>query len=524
MLHRLQRFVIDPPAADRLHRARQQVRVQRETDLLHLAALTFAQQLAGAAYLQIVGGQGEAGTQLAHGLYRFQALLGITGQRLLARHHQVGVSAMVRAADAAPQLMQLRQTQLVGAVDDHGVGAGHVDAGFDDGGGDQDVEALVVEIQHHLLQFALAHLPVGKAHPRLRHDAADGFGGLLDVLDLVVQVVDLPAAPQFAQAGFLHQRTVPVRDEGADRQAQGRRRGDDRQVTQPGHAHVQGARNRCGGEGQQVHLGTQLFHALLVAHAKAVFLVDDHQTQLLEAHVVLQQAVGADHDIDVAAFQFTHQRVEFLASAQARSHADLDRPVREAVAEILVVLLCQQGGGGQQADLKTVLGRREAGAQRDFGLAEAHVAADHPVHRLGAGQIGQHLVDGLLLIWRGLEGEALAEAPIVQLVQRHRLADPCRPAGLDLQQFGGYIAGLFTGLGAGLAPALRAHRVQRRGFAFGAGVAVHLAQRGHRHIELVLAGVLDDQIFLGETTCIENLQAGVAAHAVLHMHYRATDG
>lgn len=38
------------------------------------------------------------------------------------------------AADAPAKLMQLRQPEFIGAVDDDGVGVGDVDTGFDDGG------------------------------------------------------------------------------------------------------------------------------------------------------------------------------------------------------------------------------------------------------------------------------------------------------------------------------------------------------------------------------------------------------
>jgi hypothetical protein len=70
---------------------------------------------------------------------------------------------VVRAADAAAQLVQLRQAELVGAVDDDGVGVRDVDAGFDDGRAQQHVEALPVEVEHHALQLALGHLAVGDA-------------------------------------------------------------------------------------------------------------------------------------------------------------------------------------------------------------------------------------------------------------------------------------------------------------------------------------------------------------------------
>src|SRR5690606_17863002 len=104
----------------------------------------FAQQLAGAADLQVVGGQGEAGAQLVHRGDRLQALPCIGGDRALVRHHQVGVGAVVRPSHAATQLVQLGQAEAVGAVDDDGVGVGDVDARLDDGRAQQHVKALLV--------------------------------------------------------------------------------------------------------------------------------------------------------------------------------------------------------------------------------------------------------------------------------------------------------------------------------------------------------------------------------------------
>jgi hypothetical protein len=79
---------------------------------------------------------------------------------------------MVRAADAAAQLVQLRQAELVGAVHDDGVGGWHVDAGFDDGRAQQQIEALVREVAHHMFQFAFRHLAVGDFDARFRAAAS----------------------------------------------------------------------------------------------------------------------------------------------------------------------------------------------------------------------------------------------------------------------------------------------------------------------------------------------------------------
>ena len=44
----------------------------------------------------------------------------------------------------------------------------------------------------------------------------------------------------------------------------------------------------------------ELLDLLLVLHAEALLLVDDQQPEILERDVVREQAVGADHAVDVA--------------------------------------------------------------------------------------------------------------------------------------------------------------------------------------------------------------------------------
>ena len=75
--------------------------------------------------------------------------------------------------------------------------------------------------------------------------------------------------------------------------------------------------------------------------------------------------------------------LDLLGALEARQHLDPQRPVGEAVAEVAVVLFGQQRGRHQHRDLLAGAGGGEGGAHGDFGLAEADVAADHAVHRLG---------------------------------------------------------------------------------------------------------------------------------------------
>ena len=79
--------------------------------------------------------------------------------------------------------------------------------GLDDRRADQHVEALLPEVEHHLLELVLAHLAVRRRDPRLGHELADPGGGLLDRLDPVVDEEDLALAQQLAA----DRRRRPVR-------------------------------------------------------------------------------------------------------------------------------------------------------------------------------------------------------------------------------------------------------------------------------------------------------------------------
>jgi hypothetical protein len=68
----------------------------------------------------------------------------------------------------------------------------------------------------------------------------------------------------------------------------------------PEHGHLQGARDRRRREREHVDARLEGLDALLVGDAEALLLVDDQQAEPLEVHVLREQAVGADHDVDGA--------------------------------------------------------------------------------------------------------------------------------------------------------------------------------------------------------------------------------
>ena len=421
------------PARKRRDGASQELVVEREADGLDLAALTLAEQLAGAANLEVVRRQREARAELLERLDGLQALQGVGRQRVARRREQVRVRLMVRAADAAAQLVQLRQAQAIGAIDDDGVGRRDIDAALDDRRADQHVELAMVEIEHHLLELALRHLPMADAHFGLRQQLAQVFGHGLDVLDAIVDEIDLAAAADLAQHGFANLPVAPFADERFHGQPLGRRRRDDRQIAQPAERHVQRARNRRGRQRQHVDFGAQPFQPFLVLDAEAMLLVDDDQPQAFELDVALQQLVRADHDVDGARRQALDSGRRAARAAEPRQELDTHRPVGEPIIERAMVLLGEQRRRHEHRDLEPRLHRDERRAQRDFGLAEADVAADDAVHGPRALEVCEHAVDRRLLVLGFLERELQYEPLVARFVELELGARPRRALCVEVQ-------------------------------------------------------------------------------------------
>ncbi len=130
-----------------------------------------------------------------------------------------------------------------------------------------------------------------------------------------------------------------------------------------------------------MHLGAQLFQLLLVRDAEMLLLVDDDEAEVLELDGLAEERVGADDDVDVAFGEAFLCLRQFLRRDQPRGLRDLDRIAAQPVGKGLEVLAGEQRGRHHDRDLLAVHGGDEGGAQRHFGLAEADVAADQPVHR-----------------------------------------------------------------------------------------------------------------------------------------------
>ncbi len=139
--------------------------------------------------------------------------------------------------------------------------------------------------------------------PRFRHDLFEAFAQRINGVDAVVHDEHLPAAFHLADHRLAHQPIIEHANVRDHREAVFRRRLDHADVAHPGQPHVERARDRRGGQREDVHLRAQLLEVFLVLDAEALFLVDDDQAEVLELHIILNDAVRADENVDLTLFQ-----------------------------------------------------------------------------------------------------------------------------------------------------------------------------------------------------------------------------
>ena len=273
-------IVLEIFALEFANRLLEELGVHLEADRLDVPALLAAEQVAGAADLEVERRDAEAAAERAELLDRRKPLARHLRQRVHGRDQQVRVRTPIRPADATAQLVQLTEAVAIGAVDDHRVGVGDIEAVLDDRRRQQHVVAALDEVHHDLLERFLAHLPVTDADTRAigRH-ALQQTGHRLDGLDAVVHEVDLPAAFEFLGDRRADDLRIERQHRGLHGLAIVGRGLDHRHVADADERHVERARDGRRAHREHVDPLAHLLDALLVRDAESLLLVDDEQAR-----------------------------------------------------------------------------------------------------------------------------------------------------------------------------------------------------------------------------------------------------
>ena len=219
------------------------------------------------------------------------------------------------------------------------------------------------------------------ADARLARRRLHARHSILDRVNAVAHVVHLAAARKLTPDRAGDDVGVPFPHMDLNRPAIARRRQDQAHVTHARQRHLHGAWNRRCRKRQDFDRLTQVLHLLLVAHAEALLLVDDHQPQVIGVHIAREKSMRADEHRHAAVCE-PRQRPRLLSRrTKTREHLDRHAEGREAIVEVREMLLRKDCCRAEDHDLLAVLRRLEGCAQGDLRLPETDVAADETVHR-----------------------------------------------------------------------------------------------------------------------------------------------
>ena len=318
--------------------------------------------------------------------------------------------------------------------------------------------------------------------------------GVIDGLNAVGHVVHLAAAAHLQANRRAHHIGVVlphVHDHGT---TPGRRRGDQAHIAHAARSHLHGTRDRRGRKREHVNLLAQVLELLLVLHAKALFLVNDHQAQVFGVHIGRKQAVRADKHVNRALGERLECALLLRRCAEAAEHLDLKAKRSKALKERLVVLLGQNGRGAEHHDLAAGVHALKRRAQSDLGLAKAHVAAQQAVHGLGRLHVGLNVGDGLQLVARLVVREALLHLDLLGRVGRAGDTGNRRAARIQIDQVKRQLFGVLACLVGGTRPVGGIEPGQARLVTVGTDVSRDAVDLLERHVELVAVGIFQQKV------------------------------
>ena len=388
------------------------------------------------------------------------------------------------------------------------------------GGADKQINLLLHDLPPDLRQLLLGHLAVGKADTGLRNAQLPSRGHPLDILHAVVEVVNLAAAPQLTPDGVGQDAVVVLEDIGLHRVAILRGLLDDGHIADAAHRHIEGARDRRGGQGQHIDIRRQLLDAFLLRNAEALLLVNNKQAEIVEFHVLGQHPVRPDHNIHLSVAQPLDGLLLLLRRAEAGEHLDGHRKALEPLQQCVVMLQGKDGSRHKQYTLLALRNTFEGGAERHLRLAEADVAAQQTVHRNGA----LHIVLDLLRAAELIVGLLIFKPPLKIvlpfLVRPEGKAGGRHPLRIKRNELLGNVAHRRAHPRLGFLPFLPAEPVQADGgLLAGSDVFGHQIQLRDRHVQRVSLVVLQLEIILGNPLHRQRMDSLIQPDAVRRVNH-----
>src|SRR5262245_57914548 len=256
----------------------------------------------------------------------------------------------------------------------------------------------------------------------------------VDGLDPVMEEKYLSSALQLTKNRIADDLFVIPSHVSLDRQPIRRRGFNDTQITNADQRHMQGARDRRRRQADHVDELAQLFQALLVDDTEAMLFINDNQAQIFKLHILLQQSMGSDQNVDVTAHGLLEDFRDLLRGQETADHFNAYRVIAKPLPKSLEMLLRQNRRRRQHGNLLAALDGKKSRSHRYFGLAVTDITADQAVHRFSALHARQGLIDGALLIGSFFELESRFEFPVQCVGRREGISLAGFPSRIELYE------------------------------------------------------------------------------------------
>src|SRR5664279_5310941 len=331
----------------------------------------------------------------------------------------------------ATKLIELSKSQTLSLVDDDRVDVGEIESCFDDGGRHEDIILTFVEVQHDLFQNFTPQLPMCYRDAGLGKQSTEQCKPGLDVIDAVVDKVYLSMTLQLGTNSPRQLLLVEGHQERPDGIPADRGRVDEGDVPDTYDRRFQRARDGRGTESQHIDLSFHLLDLLLVQDAEELFLVDNHQTNVLEVACHIQNLVGTDSDVDTTLVQKFAVGREFPGAYHPREQGNLVSDWLEPGLQVAKVLHRQDGRRSDDGDLLAVCDRARRRPYGHLGLPEADISTHQTIHRLSRLHVAEDVGDSLGLIGCQLVGKSVDDRYLqlwirLELIALARMALGCR--------------------------------------------------------------------------------------------------
>src|SRR6266478_642571 len=319
--------------------------------------------------------------------------------------------------------MELGDAETLGVLDDHYRGVGDVDADFDDGGGDEDLDFVFAELLHDFVFLFAGEPAMQEAQLHFRKDFLretlvffhGGFQLDLGFFYYRINDVGLMASCDFAADA------VPDAGEmrlGGKVRFDGRAAGwefvEDGNVEIAVESERESAGDGRGGKDENVGgvaVGRGFVHqTLALEDAETVLFIDGDKAEAGKLDVIFDESVRADNELRFAGADALESGGFFSGFQTADKKLDAIAASLEDVARGKKMLDRENFCGGHERGLASVFDGDDRGLQGDDSFAAADVALEKAVHGRGLFEVGSDFGEDALLGGSGLERENALES------------------------------------------------------------------------------------------------------------------